>query len=90
MAPTDFTLEQNYPNPFNPSTKIIYTIPELIYVTLKVFDVLGQEIITLINEEKSAGRYEIEFDATALPSGIYFYKLQSENFVETKKMELTK
>lgn len=89
-APTDFTLEQNYPNPFNPSTKITYTIPELTYVTLKVFDVLGQEIITLINEEKSAGRYEIEFDATALPSGIYFYKLQAGNFVETKKMELTK
>ena len=89
-APTDFTLEQNYPNPFNPTTTIKYSVPELSYVTLKVFDVLGQEIITLINEEKPAGTYEIEFVVTVLPSGIYFYKLQTEDFFETKKMLLLK
>ena len=83
-----YGLEQNYPNPFNPSTKIKFSIPEIGHVTLKVYDVLGNEIATLVNEEKQAGSYEIKFDATQLSSGIYFYKLQAGDFVETKKMIL--
>ncbi len=88
--PKVFHLNQNFPNPFNPTTKIDYQIPELSFVTLKVYDVLGNEITTLVNEEKSIGIYEVEFDATELPSGIYFYKLQAGDFVETKKMVLMK
>jgi len=86
----DFKLEQNYPNPFNPATTIKYQIPELSFVTLKIYDVLGSEIITLVNEEKSAGNYEVEFNASSLPSGVYFYILQAGSFVETKKMVLMK
>ena len=86
----NFTLNQNYPNPFNPSTKIKYTIPNVGNVRLNVFNVLGKEIATLVNEEKSAGKYEVEFNAANLPSGIYFYQLQSGSFVETKKMILLK
>jgi hypothetical protein len=88
----NFKLLQNYPNPFNPATTIRYLIPELSLVTLRVFDVLGNEIITLVNEEQQAGSYEIIWDTESasggLPSGIYFYKLQTENFIETKKMIL--
>ncbi|MCW8804258.1 MAG: T9SS type A sorting domain-containing protein [Ignavibacteriaceae bacterium] len=88
-----FQLEQNYPNPFNPTTKIKYTIPsnvkrEMINVTLKVYDVLGTDIATLVNEEKTAGSYEVDFYAAGLSSGVYFYKLVTENFSETKKMLL--
>jgi hypothetical protein len=90
IAPSVFSLSQNYPNPFNPTTTIIYQVPGLSFITLKVYDVLGNEIESLINEEKQAGNYEIEFNATNLPSGIYFYKLQAGNFVETKKMVLMK
>jgi hypothetical protein len=85
-----YVLEQNYPNPFNPSTTIKFQLPELSFVTLKVYDVLGNEIKTLVNEEKVVGNYEVEFNATRLPSGIYFYRLQSGSFVETKKMVLMK
>lgn len=85
-----FSLNQNYPNPFNPGTIIKYEIPEKSLVTIKVFDVLGNEVATLINEEKTIGNYEIEFDATNLPSGIYFYQLQTPNFTQTKKMMLLK
>ena len=85
-----FYLSQNYPNPFNPNTLMKYQIPELSFVTIKVFDVLGSKIVTLVNEEKQAGSYEVEFDATSLPSGIYFYRLQAGSFVETKKMVLVK
>ena len=88
--PTEFGLIQNYPNPFNPSTKINYQIPEISFVTLKVYDVLGNEIATLVNEEKPIGSYEVEFNAKSLPSGIYFYRLQAGSFVETKKMVLMK
>jgi len=83
-----FELNQNYPNPFNPTTTIKYQIPELSFVTIKVFDVLGSEITTLVNEEKAIGSYEVEFDASRLSSGIYFYQLKSGDFVETKKMVL--
>ena len=104
----NYGLEQNYPNPFNPSTKIKYTIPSVItnktkqsqLVSLKVYDVLGNEVATLVNEEKSAGNYEVNFSAKggsasggnaySLSSGIYFYKLQAGNFTETKKMLLMK
>jgi hypothetical protein len=86
----DFYLSQNYPNPFNPTTKIKFVIPKSSFVNLKVFDVLGREVATLVNEEKSQGEYEVEFSAkggaSQLSSGIYFYKLQTENFSSTKKM----
>jgi len=88
--PTEYFIGQNYPNPFNPTTTINYQIPELSYVTLKVYDVLGSEVTTLVNEEKSTGSYEVEFNASTLPSGIYFYRLQAGSFVETKKMVLLK
>jgi len=88
--PKTFLLEQNYPNPFNPTTTIRIQIPEWSYVVIKVYDVLGNEIITLVNEEKSTGSYEVEFDATDYPSGIYFYRLQAGSFIETKKMILLK
>jgi hypothetical protein len=89
-APNEFALMQNYPNPFNPTTNIQYAISSRQIVTLKVFDVLGKEIATLINEEKPAGSYEIDFNANDLPSGIYFYKLQANDFTQTKKMILLK
>ncbi len=86
----EFELFQNYPNPFNPTSTIKYQIPELDFVTLKVYDVLGNEIATLVNEEKPAGTYEVEYKGSGLPSGIYFYRLQANTFVETKKMVLIK
>ena len=89
-ALSKFELYQNYPNPFNPATTIKYQIPELSFVTLKVYDVLGNEIATLVNEEKSTGNYEVEFDGTGLSSGNYFYQLKADNFVETKRMVLLK
>ncbi len=95
IQPNDFLLYQNYPNPFNPSTKISWQIPASLnpskggtLVTLKVFDILGNEVVTLFNNEQSAGVYEIEFDARRLSSGIYFYKLTAENFTQTRKMVL--
>ncbi len=89
-SPEKFHLLQNYPNPFNPSTKIKFNIPESGLVTLKVYDVLGNEIASLINEEKPAGKYEVEFNASNLPSGIYFYQIKADLFLETKKMILLK
>ncbi len=88
--PLSFNLSQNYPNPFNPSTKISYSIPEQALVTLKVFDILGKEVRALVNEEKRAGTYEINFKTSNLSSGIYFYQLRAGSFVETKKMVLLK
>ncbi|MCZ2267436.1 MAG: T9SS type A sorting domain-containing protein [Ignavibacteriales bacterium] len=86
----DFSLSQNYPNPFNPSTTIGFQLEEINFVTLKIYDVLGNEIATLLNEEKLAGTYDIEFNSTGLSSGIYFYKLQAGDFVQSKKMILLK
>jgi len=86
----NYSLSQCYPNPFNPATTINYIIPELSKVVIMVYDVLGKEIATLVNEEKPAGSYEVEFDATELSSSIYFYRLQAGSFVETKKMVLMK
>jgi hypothetical protein len=87
---SEFKLEQNYPNPFNPTTSIQYAISSRQFVTLKVYDILGNKIATLVNEEKPAGEYEIEFNATGLTSGIYFYQLRTGNFTETKKMLMIK
>ena len=83
-----FLLSQNYPNPFNPSTTIKYSIPNTGDVSIKVFDVLGKEVVTLVNEEKPTGEYEVKFNAANLTCGIYFYQLKADNFVETKKMIL--
>jgi hypothetical protein len=88
--PTLANLYQNYPNPFNPSTKINYSVPQTSNVVIKVFDILGNEIETLVNEEKAIGTYEINWYAENLPSGIYFYRLQAGSFIETKKMILMK
>jgi plastocyanin len=86
----NFGLDHNYPNPFNPSTSIQYAIASRQFVTLKVYDVLGNEITVLVNEEKPVGTYELKWNAANLPSGIYFYRLQAGSFVETKKMILLK
>ena len=86
-----FRLQQNYPNPFNPVTHISYTIPATLPVTLKIYDTLGQQIATVVNEQQSIGTHTISFDATALASGIYFYKLQAgDRLTEMKKMMLIK
>ena len=90
VHPLTFQLEQNYPNPFNPSTKIRYSIPQEGNVTLKIYDVLGNEVTTLANEEKPAGVYEVEFNASKLSSGIYIYKLTAANFIQNRKMILVK
>jgi len=90
LAQISYTLLQNYPNPFNPTTNIQFTVGRQQFTTLKVYDVLGKEAATLINEEKSAGEYEVEFNATGLPSGIYFYQLKAEGFIKTNKMVIVK
>ena len=86
----EFNLEQNYPNPFNPSTKINYTLAERSNVTIKVYDVLGNEIATLINTTQEAGAYDVNFDASQLSSGLYIYTLNAGNFTSSKKMMLLK
>jgi hypothetical protein len=87
---TDYELQQNYPNPFNPSTKIKFNIPSNEFVTLKVYNVLGSEIATLINDVLNAGSFEVDFNAEGLTSGVYFYTLSTYNFAETRKMILMK
>jgi hypothetical protein len=86
----NFYLAQNYPNPFNPSTKINYSIPKSGDVSLKVYDILGINVASLVNEFKEAGINSVEFNASSLPSGTYFYQLKAGDFVETKKMILLK
>ena len=86
----DFRLEQNYPNPFNPSTKIAFKLPESARTTVKIFDVLGREVTELLNEELAAGSYEINWNASALSAGVYFYRVQSGNYIATKKAILLK
>lgn len=88
--PVTYELSQNYPNPFNPTTKIKYQMPVDGMVTLKVYDILGAEIATLVEEEKTAGRYEVNFNASSLASGVYIYRLQANDFVNVKKMVLLK
>ncbi len=87
---TEYALEQNYPNPFNPRTVITWQSPVSGHQTLKVYDVLSKEVATIVDEFKSAGTYEVDFNAINLPSGVYFYKLQIGNFISTKKMTLIK
>lgn len=87
---SEFRLYQNYPNPFNPSTKISWQAPIGGWQTLKVYDILGNEVVKLVDEYRNAGRYEVNFDASKLSSGIYFYRLQTGSFIETKKMLLLK
>ena len=86
--PEYYYLGQNYPNPFNPTTYISYELPVNGLVTLKVFDILGREITTLVNDEKSAGKYQVDFSSDGLSSGIYFYTLTSREYSKTKKMIL--
>lgn len=86
----EFRLEQNYPNPFNPKTNIRFRIPDFRFVSLKVYDILGNNVATLMNDYLSAGEYKVEFNARELPSGIYFYQLIAGNYLETKKMLLLK
>jgi photosystem II stability/assembly factor-like uncharacterized protein len=86
----EFSLSQNYPNPFNPTTNLQYAIGSRQFITLKVYDILGREIATLVNDEKPAGEYEVEFDGAGLPSGIYFYQLKAGEYIETRKMILLK
>ena len=86
MAPAEFALQQNYPNPFNPSTLIHYELPGDVMVRLVVYDILGREVATLANERKQAGKYDVAFNAAALSSGIYVYRMQAGDFVSMKKM----
>lgn len=89
-SPIDFALNQNYPNPFNPSTVISYSVPQSSFVTLKVYDVIGNEVATLVNQTQSAGKYDIRFDASNLSNGVYLYSIKTDNFTSTKKMILMK
>ncbi len=89
-SPTKFELNQNYPNPFNPSTTIKYQIPKAGMVSIKVYDILGQEVAILVNEIKNSGSYQVNFNASKLASGTYIYRLQAGSFVQTKKMLLLK
>jgi hypothetical protein len=90
LIPVNFSISQNYPNPFNPKTKIKYSVPQFSSVVIKVFDILGNEIKTLVNEEKPVGTYEITWYADNLPSGVYFYRIITRDFVQIKKMVLMK
>ena len=90
IIPDAFSLSQNYPNPFNPTTKISFDIPKQGFVTLKVYDVLGKEVATLVNDVTKSGSYEVSFDASKFASGVYFYTLQTDGFVQTKRMMLIK
>jgi hypothetical protein len=98
QLPNEFILYNCYPNPFNPTTKIRYSVPfvethsgaSVQNISLKVYDVLGSEVATLVNEEKAPGNYEVKFDASRLSSGVYFYRIQAGSFYQVKKMILTK
>ncbi|MCU0344429.1 MAG: T9SS type A sorting domain-containing protein [Ignavibacterium sp.] len=88
--PIEYALEQNYPNPFNPTTTIRYQLPKDGLVTMKVYDILGAEVVTLVNEEKVAGKYEVNFNAATLASGVYIYRLSINDYINVKKMVLVK
>ena len=90
QIPEEYTLSQNFPNPFNPSTNISYALPKNEFVKLTVYNVLGKTIAILVNEQKHAGSYNVSFNASALPSGIYFYKLSAGSYVNIKKMMVIK
>jgi hypothetical protein len=86
--PTDFVLEQNFPNPFNPSTTFQFSIPSSQFTVLKVYDLIGREVATLVDEQKPAGSHSVRWEASGIASGVYLYKLQSGWFVQTKKLLL--
>jgi hypothetical protein len=88
--PNDFSLGQNYPNPFNPSTSFKIQVPQTVFVSVKVYNILGIEITTLVNEQLSPGTYEVEFDGTDYSSGVYYYNLRAFDFSDVKKMVLIK
>ena len=88
--PNSYTLSQNYPNPFNPTTTISYKLPERMYVSLKIYDIIGNEVDELVNESQNSGNYSINFNASNLSSGVYFYRIQAGEFVYTRKMLLLK
>ena len=90
VLPKEFRLEQNYPNPFNPSTTIQFALPKRSEVTLKIFDLLGREVATLVDEDLQPGEYKVIFEAGDLPSGVYFYRINAEGFVQTKELTLLK
>ncbi|MFQ5604609.1 MAG: T9SS type A sorting domain-containing protein [bacterium] len=90
LLPKEFRLDQNYPNPFNPTTVIQFAVPKRSRVSLKLYDVLGREIATLVDEEFQPGEYKVDFKAKGLASGIYFYRIQAEGFVQTRKLTLLK
>ena len=97
IDPKNYKLQQNFPNPFNPTTTIKYELPKLSFITLKIYDILGNEIVTLVHDKKAAGTYDIKFDASNLSSGIYFYRFQvypanggAGLFVKTRKMILVR
>jgi hypothetical protein len=86
--PTTYSLEQNYPNPFNPATTFSFKIPYSSFVILKVYNILGQEVATLVDEEMQPGSYEVRWDASGMASGVYLYRLQAKDFIDTKKLVL--
>lgn len=88
--PTVYSLEQNFPNPFNPATTIKYQLPKAGFVTLKIFDVLGREVTTLVKQYQFAGRFSVDFNASKLSSGVYIYELKTPDYNSCKKMILTK
>jgi subtilisin-like proprotein convertase family protein len=90
LTPQQFSLDQNYPNPFNPTTTIQFSVPVQSLVTVKIYDILGREVRTLVNEAKTPGTYKVLFDGNGLASGTYFYRMKSGNFIETKKLLLLK
>lgn len=90
ILPTEYRLEQNYPNPFNPETTIRFVLPKRSSVTLKLFDILGKEVATLVDEELQPGEHKVVFDARSLSSGVYFYRLEAKGFVQSKRFLLLK
>jgi hypothetical protein len=88
--PTEYSLSQNYPNPFNPTTKLKFALPKTVLTKLIIYDLLGREVETIINKELEAGYYEVEFNANQFSTGIYLYKIQAGDFLQTKKMILMK
>ncbi len=90
QTPTEYSLSQNYPNPFNPSTVIKYALPQAGYVTLTVFNLLGEKVATLVNEDMSAGTHSVEFNASDLSSGLYIYTIKASGFINSQKMVLMK
>ena len=90
MTQDDFRLCPAFPNPFNPTTTLGYALPEVTFISLRVFDLLGREVASLANQRQQPGRYDVQFDAQGLPSGVYLYKLQAGTFTDVKRMLLLK